>query len=78
MTMMPKSERGGNRWKRGLIAAILLCGAGIVLMAFSNPAVAWAWMLLLLVYIPILLVCTAVLKYLVLLSQRIVRPKANR
>ena len=67
---MPHSEAIGRKWKRGILAAIVIFGALIVTMANVQRDVAWAWYFLLLLYIPAILIGAATLKYLVLLVQR--------
>jgi len=57
-----------------LIAAIVVGGALIVGMALRDQGRAWAWMLLLGLYVPALLVATGVLKFLVLRVRR-ARPR---
>ncbi|MFL5297370.1 MAG: hypothetical protein ACJ798_13395 [Phenylobacterium sp.] len=70
---MPHSEAVARKWKLGILAAIVVFGALIIAMAFVQRDLAWAWALLLLLYIPAILIAAAVLKYFVILAKRAFR-----
>ncbi len=71
---MPLSERIGQKWKRGILAVILVIGAALAAMIAFHPfGSPWLWGFAFVLYIPFVLVGAAMLKYMVLLTQRLRR-----
>ncbi len=69
---MKRNDAIDRKWTRGIAAAILLLGlllsAMIVVRPYGSPG--WVWAFALLVYMPFVLVGTALFKWIVLLVRR--------
>ena len=74
MLGLRKSEAIGRKWRIGILTVIGVAGALFLTFAFAPPAgsTGWLWGFALLFYIPFVLVGAGVLKWVVLVGQRLV------
>ena len=75
MLGLQRSEAVGRKWRFGISVAIVMLGALFVILTFAPPpgSTGWVWGFALLLYIPFVLVGAAMLKYMILIGQRIRR-----
>jgi hypothetical protein len=68
-----RSREVGLKWRYGILAAILILGIFFAAMIAVRPygSSGWLWAVALTVYIPFIMVGAAILKYLLLMVQRL-------
>ena len=72
---MQRNEAVGRKWRLGISVAIVTLGALFVILILAPPpgSTGWVWGFALLLYVPFVLVGAAMLKYMILIGQRIRR-----
>jgi hypothetical protein len=71
LDLAARRERTGRIWRLGILVTIVALGAVLMTMIFVRPDHGWAWAMLLVLYTPVILICAALLKYLVLKSRKV-------
>ena len=64
-----RSEKVGRKWRLGILAAIMGLGAVFATMMFVQPAHSVTWAVLLVLYVPVVLIVAALLKWAVITAR---------